>query len=1440
MFVRAKIFFPALLFFLVTFSICPFSARAQEPVILTDEQGKYSLGLYLEYLEDPAKELTFSDVSSSEFEPRFTSSREEFPNFGFTNSAFWVRLTVRNEALHTIDWRLDLGKSYARIDFYQLSGQAQTNLREIHTGRTMPFDSRDVKHPRFIFRVTLPAGEEQTIYLRLQKFDAMVLPFTLWSFEAFAQYDRTQQFLLGLVFGILLIMLSFNLLLAISLREISYYFYALFIAGALLFFLTNQGFAHQYLWPNLPTLNRVAFIVSLGAAMFFGLKFATAFLQTGKFYPKLDRFITCLVVVVGILTVVSIVIPFPQYILLPLVVVVNIVMLVTGAAMIRQGYRAARYFLLAWSLLLVFELLYVVLLVSGQSFNPILNYLLQIGLLASILLLAFALADRINILKQDRELAHDRAWQKQHESLRLKDQLNVTLRETREKLELRVTERTAALTETNQKLEREIAERVQTEEQLRQREGLYRQMFSEHSAVKLLVDPDTGNIVEANRAAAVFYGYSVNILQKMNIAGITTIIPNETIRIMQLARERKQDYTLFEHRLSSGEIRNVEVFAVPIWVRQRELLYCVIHDITEQKQAEIKYRNANVELQQYVEELAALNHITQTLASTLNFEKVLDTVTRELVKLFDADRCGVALLNEENTALTTVTESTIHSYIAGTVGETLLLTDNPFTVKVIETKRACILTDNDIRPVSNDYLENMVEQRLQSIMILPLLSRGQVIGTIAVETTQPDRIFTPAELELAETVAGQIAGVIEHARLFDTEQRQRQIAESLQEVVTILSSSLEQEIVLEKILAQLGRVIRYDGAGVLLREGGELVISAGTDFTGGFIGAKISLAELDPVVRVFKQQQAIIIADVHADPHWKIWPAGEKIRGWMGVPLSTSTKTIGALTVDSIKPDSYSAGDAQVMQTFANQAAIAIENAQLFDELQQAKDTAESAQRVAEAASRAKSAFLANISHELRTPLNGILGYAYILKQNLSANQDRQRDGLNIIEQSGNHLLTLLNDILDLAKIEAGRVELFPGKLNLPDFLNNVCEIIRIRAEMKDIHFKFKLLSPQLFDQPVNQDADPLPEPVGPGEHPHLPQFVYGDEKRLRQVLINLLGNAVKFTDTGGVTLKVGEINRRKDSEPAENSQPHNLRFLIEDTGTGISPTELEGIFDPFHQVGDQLRKSEGTGLGLAICQNLVELMGGSLQVKSELGQGSVFWVDLLLPEVTDELAATLYETRQIVGVRGALPRVLVVDNNIEDRRRLAGLLLPLGCEIIEAGNGEEGASKAMEHPPDAILTNIPMPMNDGEEFIHRMRRAAALKDVVIIAISAHIDGVVQQQNFAKGSNAFIPKPVDAEQLLRELRANLSIEWIYEDSESLVEQEPVAPIVSPSAIELSELEELARIGDIRGIRNYAEELAQANRQLQPFADKVIQLAKGFKLDKLREFIKLSQ
>ena len=386
----------------------------------------------------------------------------------------------------------------------------------------------------------------------------------------------------------------------------------------------------------------------------------------------------------------------------------------------------------------------------------------------------------------------------------------------------------------------------------------------------------------------------------------------------------------------------------------------------------------------------------------------------------------------------------------------------------------------------------------------------------------------------------------------------------------------------------------------------------------------------------------------------------------------------------------------------------------------------------AEVANRAKSTFLANMSHELRTPLNAILGYAQLLIHDQKDTEIIKK--LEIIQRSGEHLLILINDILDFAKIEAGRVELALSSISLDNFLDDIVSIFYSRTEVKGLDF--------LFERGTS-----------------LPVGILADETRLRQVLLNLLGNAAKFTKEGRVTFRVNSVDNGRPGEPGQVV----LRFEVQDTGIGISRQLLEQIFLPFEQVGELKARSEGTGLGLTISRQLVRLMGGDLLVESELGSGSRFWFELKFPvvQIKTKLPRTL--NLEITGYEGKKRTILVVDDIPSNRQVIADMLEKWGFNILLAENGQIALDIVRESPVDLILMDRWMPVMDGLTAAKQMRQMPGTRDKPIICVSASVSKEDQKMSFKVRFDDFMSKPVDWNKLAALLAKNLHLKWRYKE-----------------------------------------------------------------------------
>lgn len=473
---------------------------------------------------------------------------------------------------------------------------------------------------------------------------------------------------------------------------------------------------------------------------------------------------------------------------------------------------------------------------------------------------------------------------------------------------------------------------------------------------------------------------------------------------------------------------------------------------------------------------------------------------------------------------------------------------------------------------------------------------------------------------------------------------------------------------------------------------------------------------------------------------------------------------------------------------------IAKQTQRLLMEIDEHKKTdakLQQATKMADRANSAKSRFLSSMSHEIRTPLNSIVGYAYILQKDPAIPAHR-RQAVDILKRNGDHLSALIEDILDIARIEARKFELRQEPIDFPGFIEHLVSVFKLQAEQKGLSF---------YCQIINT----------------LPQRVRGDEKRVGQILINLLGNAVKFTVAGAVIFRIG-------------FSCGVTTFQVVDTGPGIHKDQLQNIFQPFTQLPNE-NLDAGSGLGLTISKILCEIMGGELVVVSDQGKGSTFTVRLLLPNLGGE--QQYIHEEDIIGYQGKRQKILIVDDQPDHRQLILSILEPLGFVLIEAGGGEECLDKVEYDAPDLVLLDLSMPGLDGAATAHLLRQNGNATPIVVLSANAYPADRLNAVN--AGCNDFLVKPIHVSELLYKLKLHLALNWVYQDDETELQISDQ----SPSLDIVQELTGYVRIGDLQGLNQYLTRLIQHHPEYSYFAQRMMSLAGEFDLLEIKKLLHIA-
>ncbi|MBI2759896.1 MAG: GAF domain-containing protein [Chloroflexi bacterium] len=626
--------------------------------------------------------------------------------------------------------------------------------------------------------------------------------------------------------------------------------------------------------------------------------------------------------------------------------------------------------------------------------------------------------------------------------------------------------------------------------------------------------------------------------------------------------------------------------------------------------------------------------------------------------------------------------------------------------------------------------------RASTTLNVPLMRGGSALGvlTLGRPGDQP-RPFSPREIALAETFADQAVIAIENARLFDQLQtRQRELAESVEQLQSLstvtrtISSTLDLDDVLRTIVRHAQQLCETDNVAIF-----EFDAAAGEFHLQVLGGVEVEIRnqlEATPlrlgegaVGRAGQTRAPVQVADIQEDDSYtsSVRPAllASGNRAVLAVPLLREDELLGAIAVTRHQPGRFPQEVVQVLRTFADQAAIAIQNTRLFDELQ-------ARTRELEAASRAKSEFLSRMSHELRTPLNAVIGFAEIMEMD-PATSARQHERVRHIHQGGRHLLNLINEVLDITRIESGRLSLSPEPVRLDGVVQEVLDLERPLAA--EARVALHLEDPAAFRVTVQ-----------------------ADRQRLRQVILNLVTNAVKYNYPGGrVTLGVSDEERGvRSEERGEAGAERRVRLTVRDTGPGIPADQLDRLFEPFERLSADQSGVEGTGLGLAIARGLVEAMGGAIGVESAEGEGSAFWIELppaasmpALPEPEELVRAgaddDAPQTATVLYIEDNLPNVDLVQHILSFRP---------GITLLTAPDGVTGVRIATRYRPDLVLLDLNLPDLQGDEVLARLRAGERTAAIPVIMVSADATQGQIDRLLAAGATAYLTKPLDVKRFL--------------------------------------------------------------------------------------------
>jgi len=871
----------------------------------------------------------------------------------------------------------------------------------------------------------------------------------------------------------------------------------------------------------------------------------------------------------------------------------------------------------------------------------------------------------------------------------------------------------------------------------------YNHLFDNRHIIMLLIDSETRKIIDANAAACSFYGYSYQEMLKLSIGDINTLTNEQIADELILARSQQRNHFFFQHRLANGEIRFVEIHNTPIRISDKEFIYSIVNDITEQKKTEEKMIKFNLELEQLVKErTSALEEVNalleEEISEHINAEERLQKTLEEVEDLYNNSPCGFHSLDKEGFVVR-INDTLLRwlghkrEEIVGKRKFMEFITRD--SLKIFSKSFPAFLKNGWVKDLEFDLISSDGTKRTLLISATAVMDgNGNYIMSRSYSYDITERKKLKDELR---TINSQLENMVAER----TNQLQDMNAE-LEETNALLEEEISERENIESALKRSEELYHsvYDNSPLAFgvwdkefrfvdwnKKAEELFgwckeEVLGQRFVDLLVPAKIKEAITDVAMNIMESGLERVTFNENITKNGNIL-----LCEWHNSLLHDGAgNLIGAISVgldktETVKAEMTIIGAKQQIE--AVNAQLSRINDSLTDEIDrriEVEKTLIAAKVEAEQANMAKSQFLANMSHEIRTPMNGIIGMTDLTL--MTELREEQRDYLTIVKSSTSLLLRVLNDILDYSKIEAGKMDLESEIFNIRETINEVVDLFAVAAKQKKLYIKIHI-------------------------DDNIPQKLIGDSVRLRQILSNLVGNSVKFTFSGGVTINIFPMLRQDKNLV--------LKFNVVDTGIGIPEDKIDKLFKRFSQVDDSnSRRFGGTGLGLAISKKIIEMMGGQIGMESTEMVGSEFFFTASFG-VEDNSIEKLPGYTGIADLitinRGTRPKVLLVEDD-EVSRNLSNILLTKkNLQVFLAKDGREGVDISEKEQFDLILMDVNMPYLDGYAATKhiRLREDRMGIHTPIIAMTAYALRGDKEKCLAAGMDDYISKPIDCNELFK-------------------------------------------------------------------------------------------